>query len=86
MKDLCPACVPLTQQNIPKKSTIKFLRYHVYTSNLKPLLDGMYAKDPRPNLHAELGYSDAPDSPDRFYADSYDDLVAAIKNAPPITS
>ena len=56
------------------------MKYKIYTGNIKEILDGMYSKDPRPNLHIELGYSDSPDSPDRFYADDYDQLIKDIAN------
>lgn len=81
----CPVCVPKEDIAHRTPSRVKFLRYMIYTSNLVPLMDDMYKKDPRPNLHVELGYSLLPDSPDRFYADDYDALVASIKNEAIVT-
>ena len=78
----CPVCVPKTVTVAKTPSKLRYLRYKIYTSNMRELLDGMYAKDPRQNLHVELGYSDAPDSPDRFYADEYDQVVSDILNTP----
>lgn len=74
----CPVCISKTTTKTASK--LKYLKYVEYTSNLRYMLDEMYKKDPRPNLHIELGYSSAEDSPDRFDADEYKIQFDNIKN------
>lgn len=74
----CPTCEPIKRnvgRAIPK---LKYLRYVEYVSNTKMVLEEAYSKDPRPNFHAEIGYSSAPDSLDRFDETTYDSVVESI--------
>lgn len=82
MITICPTCTPVQKEAKVAPRKIKSLVYVNIKSNAAELVEEMAEKDPRPNFHLEMGYSDAPDSPDRFDADNYDDLIRQIEEFP----
>ena len=78
---LYPTCVSSVIIDDPQK--LKMLFYRVVKSNLKDIINkDYYKKTYRPNLYAEMGYSNKPDSPDRFSNDLYEKSVNDILNTP----
>lgn len=79
---LCPTCIDDVKVINSSSNKIKFLRYVDIKGNTTQVIDNMYKKDPRPNFHVEMGFSDSPDSPDRFDAFGYNEVVRKIQAAP----
>ena len=78
---LCPPCVSSVIIDEPQK--LKMLFYLVVKSNLKDIINkDDYKKTYRPKLYAEMGYSNKPDSPDKFTKDLYEKSVNDILNTP----
>lgn len=82
MMIICPTCIPEKRTTTVAPRKIKSLVYIDVKGNTEEVIDNMYEKDPRPNFHFEMGYDDSPESPDRFDAVNYDDMVAKILASP----
>lgn len=81
MITLCPTCIS-DSQIISDYKKIKSLLYVNIKGNTAEVINNMHKKDPRPNFHMEMGYSNLPDSPDRFDALGYDELMRQINEEP----
>jgi len=83
MSTICAPCTPFRQSETKVSARkIKSLVYVNIKGNADKLVDEMVKKDPRPNFHAEMGYSNAPDSPDRFDSENYDNVIKNINDIP----
>lgn len=79
---LCQVCFAPNQKETIQPNKIKSLVYVNVYANTEKVLDNMYAKDPRPNFHLEMGYNNSPESPDRFDEMNHLTLLRQIDESP----